>query len=113
VDGVEILGNPYLIDKLLNDQPIAAGAELGVMVTVKGFSRLFVMSKGDATFDINSTPSPDGSTVFTNLKETLSAGVVANAGDLKEVTKFAPHLYITVKNTSVGAGKFDVWIYGV
>jgi hypothetical protein len=83
------------------------------MVSVKGFAKVIVMAKGEAAFDVYSYPSPDVSTVFTAAKETLLTGITANNGDVKEVAKVAPYLYVTVKNTSAATAKYDLWIYGV
>lgn len=101
----------FLYDLLFDDQSISASEEFGVLVPTEGFSKVIVMAYGDATFDVYSTPSPDGSFLLT--KETLLTAVAANTGDSKEVTKLAPNLYVTIKNTSAGTAKYSLWIYGV
>lgn len=113
VDGsqnVQVKSNAFLYNTLLFDQAIATLAEVDVMVPTEGFSKIIVMAYGEAAGDVSSTASPDGSIFL--AKETLFS-VTANTGDSKEVTKIAPNLKVTVKNTSGGTANFHLWIYGV
>jgi hypothetical protein len=98
-------------DILLDDISLTAGAEEGVMVSVEGFDSVFVMALGEATYDVYSYPSPNASDMME--KETLATGVLANVGVTKKPNMLAPYLYITIKNTSAGTAKFNLWVYGV
>lgn len=101
----------FLYDVLLDDITLAAGEERGVMVVVEGYVNVFVMALGEATYDVNSYPSPNASDLMP--VETLATGIVANAGINKKVGQLAPTLYITMKNTSAASAKFSLWIYAI
>lgn len=100
-----------LDDLLFDDQTISASEELGVMIPTDGCNKIIVKAYGEAQFDVYFTPSPDGSHLL--AKETLLTDVPANTGDKKVVADVPAWSYITIKNKSVAAAKYSLWVCGI
>jgi hypothetical protein len=101
----------FLYDVLIDDLQLAAGEEMAITVSVEGYESVFVMATGEATYDLYSYPSPNASDYME--KETLATGAAANVGVTKKPSMLAPYLKLAIKNTSAGAAKYTLWVYGV